>query len=296
MPKLEAVDLSSNNRGVEYAKLHADGCRYAWIRVNDLDTADHMDTAHHAHRQGCQAAGIKAFPYWVAHPSLNPNTEGGLARQHCLSDVWDTHPVSHAPLWALDWEEAGLTLAWAQSFGQPPVLYRSASHENVFPDARQWIADWGLATRPIVKHLIAWQWTDALHGYRSDGGPLDASEVYIVDPVPPHDPTPPHHRDFQEKVLHRLHLIHLDVHVIAEKIGIPPSHLAALEGPTPPTPGSTPLRAVGSSESAPQPPQTGSTAENPTSATGPGAAPEPGATPGAGDVTPAPTPTSEGSP
>lgn len=181
MPRMDAVDVSQFNVGVNYQKLRDHGVKYAWVRVwSGYD----FDPSRHDHRVGLQKAGIKCFGYWVAAPDQNPNAQGGLARQHLNSDAWDTVNGQHQ--WALDWELPGLSQSWLDRFGVPPVLYRSLSTANVSPGSRQWIADWGVLHPPAVRNLVAWQWAGGDHlsirGFSSGG--LDASETYFhVKPV-----------------------------------------------------------------------------------------------------------------
>ena len=246
--RTDMVDLSEFNTAVEYHHLAADGVKYAFIRVW---SGNDFDAARETHRNGCKAAGIKAFPYWVANPMLDPVAQGGVARQHCESDVWDR--VNGRPFWAVDWELAGLTVAWAEKFGQPPVLYRSLSRENVWPDALQWIADWGVPTPPIVDHLIAWQWTDHLTGYAA--GPLDASEAFIDTPQQHPQPggggDPAMKRTHFEMLHHQLHLANLHLHAIAEHLGVVVKEEEAEGAPTP-------APALASPPATSEPPQTAS--------------------------------------
>ena len=297
MPRLDAVDLSEFNPTVEYEKLHRDGCRYAWIRVfSGVD----FDPMRSVHREACQKVGILAFPYWVANPMRDANSEGGLARQHCESAVWDT--VDGASYWALDWEEAGLNLAWAQRFGQPPVLYRSFAHENVYPDAKQWIADWGLQDPPMVKNLVAWQYTDALTGYRSDGGKLDASEAFIHTPQPDHTPGGKVDQTHYEKLHQQLdhqhkHLVAIGqalkdlAHNLGHDIKLDTADLAvdtAPESETPAGPGTaaelTPPAAVSPATESPAP-----ATEPPAEAPAPAEPAEPAAAPSEAPTAPAET-------
>ena len=227
MPQLEAVDLSQFNTAVEYKKLHDAGVRHAWIRVW---SGDAFDTMKDQHREACQHVGIKCFGYWVANPMLNPNSQGGVCRQHLNSDVWDKVAGEH--MWALDWEMAGLDLSWAQRFGQPPVLYRSLSTQNVFPDARQWVADWNVPHAPVVHNLIAWQYTNHLEGYA--GGPLDASETYF-EKLPTREKivTNKELMNYLHEMNATLKHIHEDVVTLLDRQSPPKPVKAAAKGKTP---------------------------------------------------------------
>lgn len=290
MPRLDAVDLSEFNPGVEYEKLHADGVRFAWIRVWSGSAFDPM---RETHRNGCKAAGILAFPYWVADPMQDANSQGGLARQHCESDVWDTW--NGHPLWALDWEMAGLNLAWAQRFGQPPVLYRSYAHENVYPDAHQWIADWGLDTPPMVKNMIAWQWTDKLEGYRKDGGPLDGSECFLHNPASDGGNKAVNEAHYEHLHKHIVHLTKL-VEAVAAHVGLDlkldKADAAEDTAETPATPGETPAPESATAET-PAAAEPATPAAPTADAAPPATASDQSPSPSPADAVAAPTPTDD---
>lgn len=182
---LRFVDVSNNNKGVDFAKVKAAGAVGVYLKVTE--GTDFVDPDYVANRRAAKAAGLRVGGYHFGHPKNSPLQELEFFLSHLILDRGDLLPA--LDLEVTDGERAVVVHTFGAKFlaglekhiGERPVLYSGESfmRENVLDvlPARHWVADYG--ARP--EKYDAWQFTDGQAKYGPAIAGLDTSYVPVLN-------------------------------------------------------------------------------------------------------------------
>lgn len=192
----KGLDVSNNNGHVDWARIAADGYRFAWAKATE--GTSFVDPFYTLNRAGAHAHGIAFGAYHYFTPGVDALAQAAFFLEHAQPKAGDLVPT-------LDYERSPATPRPAEEFvsrlhrdlGYWPVFYSylsfieemRASSASPLARCELWLADY-TTVRPAPpapwKQISVWQHTST-GSVPGIGGPvdLDAGTPEVVPAVKP---------------------------------------------------------------------------------------------------------------